>query len=105
MSVTLSKFATGSENVRVTVADSPIFNAVSLIVKDRTSGGIMSMVNVVIVNVDALPAASVTVMVLSLYVPSANSANVMVLFPTEALVDDVKVKLELIVPASEELKV
>ena len=49
---------------------------------------------------DTLPAESVTVIVLSLYSPSNNSSNVMVLFPFLASVVDVKLKLELMVPSS-----
>ena len=68
---------------------------------DDIDGEVVSIIKVGIVNVfDTLPAESVTVIVLSLYSPSNNSSNVMVLSPFLASVVDVKLKLELMVPSS-----
>ena len=65
ISLALLNPATASENVRVTVAISPAFNALSLNTKDDTVGAVVSIVKVGIVNVDEVfPAASVTVMVI-----------------------------------------
>jgi hypothetical protein len=64
-------------------------------------GPVVSIANVGIVNeVEALPVASVTVTVLSLYVPSLKALNVIVLFPLIADVVVEKPRLDVIVPAS-----
>jgi hypothetical protein len=64
-------------------------------------GPVVSITNVGIVNeVEALPVASVTVTVLSLYVPSLKALNVIVLFPLIADVVVEKPRLDVIVPAS-----
>ena len=66
---------TASENTRVTVEVSPIFNAVSDIVKEETDGGVISTINVVDPCVAALPATSLTLAVIVYVAPLVNACK------------------------------
>ena len=93
---------TASENTSVTVDVSPDFSAVSLIVNELTVGAVVSITKAVKVRLLAFPAASVTVTVLFVYVPSSKVLNVTVLLPlaAEALVENPSEIFVVIVPAS-----
>ena len=66
-------------------------------------GAVVSMIKSGIVSEAVLPAASVTVTVFPVYVPSANELNVIVFDPTTDVVELLNPNVELIVPIVSEL--
>ncbi len=82
--LSVEKEVTASEKTSDTVGVSPIFSTVSLSVKVLTEGEVVSITNVLILNMALLPELLVTVIVQLAYVPSLKVLKVMVLFPTIA---------------------
>jgi hypothetical protein len=95
--------ATGPLNVAVIVTVSPFLYGDALLYVIAAVGAVVSITKVVKVRLLAFPAASVTVIVLSAYVPAPNVLNVIVWLLPVAAEEDVEnpsVILVLIVPAS-----
>ena len=82
--LSVEKEVTASEKTSDTVGVSPIFSTVSSSVKELTEGEVVSITNVLILNMALLPELLVTVIVQLAYVPSLKVLKVMVLFPTIA---------------------
>ena len=84
MSAELEKEMTASEKTRVTVALSPIFNAVSDIVKESTEGAVMSIVKLSTERLSLVTPLEVTLILQFEWRPSLKALKVMVLLSASA---------------------